>query len=274
MQDVSINEKVDIITSEWMGYMLLHENMLPSIIFSKDKWLTPGGLILPSHASVLLMLLTSFWKFLVHFSELIPAHMEQHILCHKGLHLTKQLLTHSSNLDHYMSVKIVGCHLMNINEYEYVALALESSWGYLVSAMLQLAKHSSLREPYIEIIPRENVVTRLILVTQILNSCYSFCPVQKNAILQHGINIDFEHPRKKQEMGSDEEIMLSTAPGKAPTHWKQTVLYLYDPMPLNKGQKIAGCVTVSRSKENRRFLDIRLEFSVGGRTRVKVAEMR
>ena len=25
MQDVSINEKVDIIISEWMGYMLLHE---------------------------------------------------------------------------------------------------------------------------------------------------------------------------------------------------------------------------------------------------------
>lgn len=26
---------------------------------------------------------------------------------------------------------------------------------------------------------------------------------------------------KKQETGSDEEIMLSTAPGKPPTHWKQ-----------------------------------------------------
>ena len=84
-QDVIIEEKVDVIVSEWMGYMLLYEvpfnicivwitelitfsfyaglcvvlnlvllmqSMLGSVIFARDKWLKPGGLILPSHASV------------------------------------------------------------------------------------------------------------------------------------------------------------------------------------------------------------------------------
>ncbi|KAM0826696.1 hypothetical protein ACQ4PT_068705 [Festuca glaucescens] len=52
MQDVEVEEKVDVIISEWMGYMLLYESMLPSVLFARDKWLKPGGLILPSHATV------------------------------------------------------------------------------------------------------------------------------------------------------------------------------------------------------------------------------
>lgn len=31
--------KVDIIISEWMGYFLLFENMLNSVLFARDKWL-------------------------------------------------------------------------------------------------------------------------------------------------------------------------------------------------------------------------------------------
>jgi hypothetical protein len=31
--------KVDIIISEWMGYFLLFENMLNSVLYTRDKWL-------------------------------------------------------------------------------------------------------------------------------------------------------------------------------------------------------------------------------------------
>jgi type I protein arginine methyltransferase len=40
-------EKVDIIISEWMGYFLLFESMMDTVIFARDKWLVEGGLILP-----------------------------------------------------------------------------------------------------------------------------------------------------------------------------------------------------------------------------------
>ena len=43
---------VDIIVSEWMGYFLFYESMLNSVIFARDKWLAPGGIILPDKASV------------------------------------------------------------------------------------------------------------------------------------------------------------------------------------------------------------------------------
>lgn len=32
-------EKVDIIISEWMGYFLLFENMLDTVLYARDKWL-------------------------------------------------------------------------------------------------------------------------------------------------------------------------------------------------------------------------------------------
>ncbi|OWF54197.1 protein arginine N-methyltransferase 1-like isoform X1 [Mizuhopecten yessoensis] len=43
-------EKVDIIISEWMGYCLFYESMLNTVIFARDKWLKPGGLIFPDRA--------------------------------------------------------------------------------------------------------------------------------------------------------------------------------------------------------------------------------
>ncbi|KAK3101367.1 hypothetical protein FSP39_003033 [Pinctada imbricata] len=45
-------EKVDIIISEWMGYCLFYESMLNTVIFARDKWLKPGGLIFPDRATL------------------------------------------------------------------------------------------------------------------------------------------------------------------------------------------------------------------------------
>ena len=43
---------VDIIISEWMGHMLLFENIIESVIFARNKWLVPGGLIFPNKARI------------------------------------------------------------------------------------------------------------------------------------------------------------------------------------------------------------------------------
>jgi len=43
-------DKVDIIISEWMGYFLLYESMLDTVLFARDKWLAPGGLMFPDKA--------------------------------------------------------------------------------------------------------------------------------------------------------------------------------------------------------------------------------
>ncbi|CAN0901390.1 Protein arginine N-methyltransferase 1.1 [Linum grandiflorum] len=46
--------KVDVIISEWMGYFLLFENMLNTVLFARDKWLADDGIVLPDKASLYL----------------------------------------------------------------------------------------------------------------------------------------------------------------------------------------------------------------------------
>ena len=42
--------KVDIIISEWMGYCLLYESMLDSVLWARDKYLAKDGKMLPDRA--------------------------------------------------------------------------------------------------------------------------------------------------------------------------------------------------------------------------------
>jgi len=44
-------EHVDIIISEWMGYFLLYESMLETVLYARDKYLRPNtGIIMPDRA--------------------------------------------------------------------------------------------------------------------------------------------------------------------------------------------------------------------------------
>lgn len=47
--------KVDIIISEWMGYFLLFEGMLDSVIYARDNHLATGGLLLPNRCNISLI---------------------------------------------------------------------------------------------------------------------------------------------------------------------------------------------------------------------------
>lgn len=52
VEDVDLPEKVDVLVSEWMGYFLMFESMLETVIYARDKWLKPGGLVLPDKCTL------------------------------------------------------------------------------------------------------------------------------------------------------------------------------------------------------------------------------
>ena len=54
IEEVEILEEVDVIVSEWMGFYLLHESMLDSVVFARDKYLRKDqkGMMLPSKATI------------------------------------------------------------------------------------------------------------------------------------------------------------------------------------------------------------------------------
>lgn len=56
IEDIQLPEgiKVDVIISEWMGYALLYESMLDSVLHARDRFLKPGGVMAPSQSKMML----------------------------------------------------------------------------------------------------------------------------------------------------------------------------------------------------------------------------
>lgn len=50
--DTNADIKIDTIISEWMGFHLLHECMLESVIYARDRFLTQGGVMYPHTAKL------------------------------------------------------------------------------------------------------------------------------------------------------------------------------------------------------------------------------
>jgi type I protein arginine methyltransferase len=81
--------KVDVLVSEWMGYALLFESMLDSVLYCRDRWLKPGGAMLPDVAIIYVAAATeeatglNFWdnvydlKFSAIKDELMSATLAQ-----------------------------------------------------------------------------------------------------------------------------------------------------------------------------------------------------
>lgn len=52
IEEVELPEQVDVIISEWMGFYLLHEGMLDSVLSARDKFLKSDGYLFPNIAKI------------------------------------------------------------------------------------------------------------------------------------------------------------------------------------------------------------------------------
>jgi predicted RNA methylase len=53
IEEVDLGDlKVDLIFSEWMGYFLIYENMLNSVLIAKNRFLKPDGKVIPGKCSI------------------------------------------------------------------------------------------------------------------------------------------------------------------------------------------------------------------------------
>lgn len=54
VEDARLPEKVDVLVSEWMGGFGVDENILSSLVIARDRWLKPGGAIVPGRTTAIL----------------------------------------------------------------------------------------------------------------------------------------------------------------------------------------------------------------------------
>lgn len=52
VEEIELPEKVDVVISEPMGFMLVHERMLESYIAARERFLKPGGKMMPSRGTI------------------------------------------------------------------------------------------------------------------------------------------------------------------------------------------------------------------------------
>uniref|UniRef100_A0A0D9WB59 Methyltransferase domain-containing protein n=1 Tax=Leersia perrieri TaxID=77586 RepID=A0A0D9WB59_9ORYZ len=219
VEDVEVEDRVDVIISEWMGYMLLYETMLPSVLFARDKWLKPGGLILPSHATLFMAPITNseryegsvdFWSdvYGINMSALVP--------------LAKKFTSEEP------SIEIIGGeNVKHIDCYTFKAEELKSiTTKYKVSSMMLAPIHGFGLWFEVEFNGPSN-------------------PSDGSSDLN-----PLENNPKKRRRGPEDAVLLSTAPEDEPTHWHQTILYFPDPIEVKQDQIIEGSLTVSQSEEN------------------------
>lgn len=53
VEEVEVPEQVDVIISEPIGFLLVHERMLESYVAARDRFLAPNGLMLPTSGSII-----------------------------------------------------------------------------------------------------------------------------------------------------------------------------------------------------------------------------
>uniref|UniRef100_A0A672MBH8 type I protein arginine methyltransferase n=1 Tax=Sinocyclocheilus grahami TaxID=75366 RepID=A0A672MBH8_SINGR len=106
IEEVSCSEKVDVIISEPMGYMLLNERMLESYLHAKN-WLKPKGMMFPTQGDIHLAPFTDEQLYMEHHTR--SNFWNQR--CFYGVNLSG---LHSSAVDEFFRQPIVDTFDMQI----------------------------------------------------------------------------------------------------------------------------------------------------------------
>ncbi|KAI3814805.1 hypothetical protein L1987_14450 [Smallanthus sonchifolius] len=231
---------VDVLVSEWMGYCLLYESMLSSVLVARDHWLKPGGAILPDTATMFVAGFSkgatsiSFWENVYGFNmssigkELVEDAAHIPIV---DVVDGNNLVTNTALLQAFDLVK------MKPDEVDFTA-----------SVQLELKSSNST-----EIEPT-------------ITKCY-------------GVVLWFETSFTSR-FCKETPTVLSTSPYTPPTHWSQTLLTFCEPISLtskmlttkssstvgsevNPAVKIETHISIARGVEHR-SIDISLEVTTIG----------
>ncbi|KAI3803224.1 hypothetical protein L1987_31373 [Smallanthus sonchifolius] len=198
---------VDVLVSEWMGYCLLYESMLSSVLVARDHWLKPGGAILPDTAT---MFVAGFGKG----ATSIP--FWENVYGFNMFSIGKELVKDAA---HIPIVDVVDGNNLVTNTALLQAFDLVTMKPDEVdfTASVQLEQKSS------DSTEVESTITK----------CY-------------GIVLWFETSFTSR-FCKETPTVLSTSPYNPPTHWSQTLRTLCEPISLTskmlttKSCSVVGC---------------------------------
>lgn len=238
VEDLELPCKVDIIISEWMGYMLLRESMLDSVIRARDKWLKPEGAMFPSHA-------TMYWGAI--------SYEEDH-------HAKTNELYGSLNEWERFSNEMKQYYNINVNALD--APYKKEQKDYFINTSLWTELRS------------EHVVGDPVRIKFMdLNTCtledaadVKKVPYDINvpfAVQVSGFagwfTVDFAGSTKSP---APKRVVLSTGPEQGYTHWGQQVFYLEKPIDCTPDTKLHGDLEMFRQEKNKRLYNLKFGLKI------------
>jgi type I protein arginine methyltransferase len=235
IEDVSLPvASVDVIVSEWMGYCLLFEAMLPSVLFARDKYLAKDGLMVPSHCTL-------------HVAPYADA---------EGV---------ADSVGFWDDVYGFDMRAMTDGIYDDVLVRLPEakrvpgkSDAFLVLPLHEITpKELSFRKPFA--VELDQAVGNLDGWVMWFDTF--FLP-SRNTVLP--ANVRAEDWEKSNRRG----VAFTTGPAGKETHWRAGVMVVdrtkRSPQALPAGTKISGTVGFAEAGSNKRGLEIEVTWHVEG----------
>lgn len=122
IEEVSLPvEKVDVIISEWMGYFLLFESMLDSVLYAKSKYLAKGGSVYPDICTISLVAVSDVSKHadrIAFWDDVYGFNMS----CMKKAVIPEavvEVVDHKTLISDPCDIKRIDCHTTSISDLEF-----------------------------------------------------------------------------------------------------------------------------------------------------------
>jgi protein arginine N-methyltransferase 1 len=233
-EELELPCQVDIIISEWMGYMLLRESMLDSVIRARNKWLKPEGAMFPSHATML-------WAA-VSFEEDRVRKAQEYADSMADWTKFSEEMKRFYHLD--MGALSGPFEKEQIDYYVYSSLWTE------------LQRDQVVGQPV--------VIKRLNLNTCTLEDSKGVSETPFSLTIPFPVTISgFAGWFTVDFAGSSgspvtKRVTLSTGPEVGYTHWGQQVFYMRNPIECTGEMNINGTLEMIRQEKNKRLYNVRI----------------
>lgn len=220
-----------------MGYCLLYEAMLDSVLWARNRYLAPDGLMIPSHITL-------------HIAPLAdPDYITEHISYWKsvyGFKMTSML----ANIYDEVLIRNVKSSALPGDSRPFVELALHS---------VQQTDTTFSGQPFTLMLTEDIAALDGFVIwfdTFLLPSREQSAPVMERAE-----EWEYSHPASSGKA-------FSTGPKGPETHWQQGVLLIdhgkRGAVALKKGEFIRGNVGYKKRKDNPREMDIKISWQTLG----------
>ena len=247
VEDLNLPCQVDIIISEWMGYILLRESMLDSVIRARNKWMKPTGSMFPSHA-------TMFWAAVSHEDDRLGKVDEYQ----NSMHEWEKF---SGEMQQYYNLKMSALEPSFIKE--------QADYYIYTGLWTELRPEHVIGQPV--------VIKRLDLNTCSMADAESVKKTNYTITVPFPIRIsgfagwfsvDFNG---SSAMPCQRRVTLSTGPEAGYTHWGQQVFYLKDSLNCETDSVLSGELEMVRQEKNKRLYNIKFSVKQDGEDQVRDA---